>query len=225
MIFPYKAGMLAAVLLLGLCAMAADDKEIDAVVKARDSIVEKANRDAVKKLEKILTARTKKGDLDGALKAKALISRLSGEAPEQEDAATATKDDGKNADWWQNDDLLGDTPTKDLIEARYLEFAECLIRNDIDGAYQYLDPNTRMAVPADIINGYLKIMAGHLDIAQIDKKDVKIKEIVIGVKGDDARLVPAFRGGNGWEDQKPYYMVKRNGKWYVGDDKALANFR
>jgi hypothetical protein len=229
MIFPYRAGILAAALLLGLCAMAADDKEIDAVVKARDAIVEKANRDAVKKLERILSARTKKGDLDGALKAKALISRLSGEAPEAAAGATDDTntglDDEKNADWWQNDDLLGDTTTKDLIGSRYLEFAECLIRNDTDAAFQYLDPNTRAAVPADIINGYLKIMAGHLNIARIGKKDIRVKDVVIGVRGDEARLVPAFKGGNTWESQKPIYMVKRKGKWYIGDEKALENFK
>ena len=219
------------VFLLGIGLMA-EDKDVDSIIKTRDTLVEKANSDAIKKLEKIKSSRTKKGDLEGALRAKEMIQKLKGKEDEQEEPQEETADKETKEAKGKNDDvpdvisnILGDSSMKDQIEKRCLEFFASLLENDIDGAYEYVDPQTKNAVQPVVVKGFLKIIAGGLSVAQLKKKDVKISELVIGIKKNEAKVTPSFRVGANWERQKDSYWIKRNGQWYLGDEKQLENFK
>jgi hypothetical protein len=69
-------------LLLSGISILAEDKETEGILDARDKAIGKANKEAVKKLEKIMSAKTRKGDLDGALSIKNLIAKIKGETIE-----------------------------------------------------------------------------------------------------------------------------------------------
>jgi len=203
------------ILLIALLAtgfsLSAQDQELDAIVKTRDAAVAKANREAVKKLEKLVSARTKKGDLEGAMRAKATIAKLNGEDADNETAASA--------------EPVGKDAVREQVAGRYLAFVNCLIGEDIAGAAAFVDPATRAVLPIETIHGYLQLMAGAIKLAQLSRKQVKVEEVVLGRKGDDARLTPAFFAGNAWESQKPSYWIRRKGQWYLGDEKQLENFQ
>ncbi len=195
--------------------LCAEDKEVDSILDVRAKAIEKANEDAVKKLEKVMTSRTKKGDLDAAIRIKALIGEIKGKG--EGDGAQVEGDPfGKEG---------GGAGARKQIEKSYLEFTGCLIENDLDAAYEYLDPRARQAVAPDALKGVLGMMAGMMRIAQLRKNDVKVKDVVVGMKGNEAKVTPAFRIGLNWEDQKDSYWVERGGKWYLGDEKELASFK
>jgi len=206
------------------------EKEVELVLQEREASISKANDAAVKKLEVLMTARTKKGDLDGALAVKAAIQKIKGgEGGAAENAAGA-----KNA----NDEAVGGLPAnpaagkmteaavKREIDVRYSAFTKALVSDDANAAYEFLDPKTRENVSADALKGYLKLMAGFLKLGQVPKDGARITSVKIGVRENDAKVIPALKiRGLNWEDQKPQYWVLKNGKWYIGDEKELDNFK
>jgi hypothetical protein len=207
-------------LLLSGISIFAEDKETEGILDARDKAIGKANKEAVKKLEKIMSAKTQKGDLDGALSIKNLIAKIKGETVNGD----AVTEEDQN-DPFSGDEFLGGNSVKKQIESRYLSFARMLIKDDVDGAYDYVDPRTREAAAPAVIKGYLKLMAGLLDIAQLQEEKVKVKSITLGIKGNEAKVIPSFKVGANWEAQKGSYWVKRNDKWFLGDEKELENFK
>ncbi|HCE46055.1 MAG TPA: hypothetical protein DET40_21130 [Lentisphaeria bacterium] len=215
--------------LLGCLALPAADKEVENVLQERDTAIGKVNDDAVKKLDRILVARTKKGDLDGAMAVKNLIQKIKGgEAPTAAENAEIKVPEGVGGAPVNpaNKDKMSDSAVKREIETRYAAFSKALVSEDMDSAFEILDPRTREAVAPQVLKGYLKVMAGFMKIAQIPKEGARVTSVKLGVKESEAKVVPALKiRGLNWEDQKPQYWVLRNGKWYIGDEKELDNFK
>ncbi|HBC86204.1 MAG TPA: hypothetical protein DCZ94_04545 [Lentisphaeria bacterium] len=202
----------------------AADKEIENVLQERGTLISKANDEAIKKLDKLMITRTKKGDLDGALAVKGTIQKIKGgEAPGEKGVANADVDIGGLPG---NPLGKSEASVKKEIEARYQGFTKALVTDDVNSAYEYMDPKIREGASPQVIKGYLNVMGGMLKLAQVPKDGAKITSVKIGVRENDAKVVPALKiRGLNWEEQKPGYWVLRNGKWYLGDEKELENFK
>ncbi|GEM_PF-5958632 len=201
------------------CPVYAADKEVDAVMQDRDTAISKANDAAIKKLEAILTARTKKGDLDGALAVKSVIQKIKGgDAPANADidiAGVPANPAGKS-----------EVAVKKEISSRYAAFTNALIEDNFDAAYEFMDPKMRENAAPQLVKGILKVWSGMLKVAQVPKDGAKITSVKLGMKENDAKVTPALKiRGLNWEDQKAAYWVLRNGKWYLGDEKELDSFK
>lgn len=211
-------------------AESAKDREIEAILKARTASTKKVDKEALEKLATLKTVRTKKGDLEGALAAKKAIEEIEGKSSKEEggggtEAAKPADDSLEVLDGGGADGKTRQKKAKTAIEKAYLEFSRALLADNIDKAKEYVDPWIKDNAPPNMLNGMLTIWAGAAKVAQLGKDDIRVEEVTIGAKGNDARVVPAFRRGLRWEAEKPTYWVSRNGKWYLGDEKKLNTFK
>ncbi|MFZ2654110.1 MAG: hypothetical protein WAX69_04295 [Victivallales bacterium] len=210
--------------------LSAADKEVESILQERDASIARTNDEAVRKLEKVLVARTKKGDLDGAMAVKNLIQKIkSGEATTAAENAEVKVPEGIGGVPVNpaNRARMSESAVKKDIETRYAAFSKALVNEDMDSALELLDPKTREVASPQVLKGYLKLMSGAMKLAQIPARDgARIISVKLGVKENEAKVLSALKiRGLNWEDQKPQYWVLRNGKWYIGDEKELDNFK
>ncbi|MFA6569514.1 MAG: hypothetical protein WCS96_14985, partial [Victivallales bacterium] len=165
---------------------------------------------------------------DGAMSVKKTIEGIKGGDVQcgEKAAENAGNDIGGLPGNPANRDKMSEVAVKRDIETRYVAFSRSLVVEDLDSACEILDPKIREQVAPQIVRGYLGIMSGAMKIAQVPKGGARVASVKLGVRGNEAKVVPALKvRGLTWEDQKPQYWVSRNGKWFLGDEKELENFK
>ena len=202
--------------LLGLAGPAARaaDPALDNVVNSHaqrveqarrqyETAVQAADRDATLRLTQLINARTTAGDQAGAGAARQALDAL------QAGGAVATQEGRAAQD----------------IEKRYLALFRALVDNNLDQALTYIDPKNLNFVQPATAKAYLGVWAGMLRAGQVSPSDLKIGRVRVGVKGNEAVVESRIRVHGKWDDQKPTYWVFRDGQWYLGDEKDIANFK
>ncbi|OGV50827.1 MAG: hypothetical protein A2017_01090 [Lentisphaerae bacterium GWF2_44_16] len=113
------------------------------------------------------------------------------------------------------------------LEKRMKAFFGAILKEDYEKAREYLDPSSVGMVPPDMLQGFMQLFSGALKVNLIKSEDqLKLKEMTLGHRKNDARVIPRWRTPMGnWHDGDPQYWVLRKGKWYLGDDKQLKNFK
>ena len=205
-------GLLA--VLVGAGAARAADPALDNVVNSRaqrvelarrqyETAVQAADRDATLRLTQLIHSRTTAGDAAGAAAARQALDTL------QAGGAVATQEGRAAED----------------IEKRYLGLFHALSDNNLDQALTYIDPKNLNFVQPAAAKAYLGVWAGMLRAGQVSAGDLKISRVRVGVKGNEAVVESRIRVHGKWDDHKPAYWVFRDGKWYLGDEKEIANFK
>ena len=196
------------------CFALAQDPAVENIVNSRqarvdqarrqyEAVVTAADRDAQQRLSQLLSARTSAGDARGAEAVRAVLANIeTGGAPAtQQSHATAA------------------------VEQRVQELYRVLVAGDLDRALKYVDPKNLSFVQPATAKAFLGIWSGALKLAQVNAGDLKVERVRLGVKGNEAVVESRLRVHGKWDDQKPTYWVNRDGQWYIGDDKEIANFK
>ena len=205
--------VLVGLVLAGLGARAADpaldnivNNHAQRVEQARrqyETTVQAADRDATLRLTQLMNARQNAGDARGAEAVRQALDAL------QAGGAVATQENRAAQD----------------IEKRYLALVRALVDNNLDQALTYIDPKNLNFVQPATAKAYLGVWAGMLRAGQVSAGDLKISRVRVGVKGNEAVVESRIRVHGKWDDQKPSYWVFRDGQWYLGDEKEIANFK
>ena len=168
-----------------------------------ETSVQAADRDATLRLTQLMNARQNAGDARGAAAVRQALDAL------QAGGAVATQENRAAAE----------------IEKRCLALHRALIDNNLDQALTYIDPKNLNFVQPAAAKAYLGVWAGMLKVGQVTAQDVKVAQVRLGVKGNEAVVETRLRVRGNWDDQKPSYWVYRDGQWYLGDEKEIANFK
>ncbi len=203
-----------ALLLLALSSARAADPAVQNILSSREVRLEQAkrqyettvgmaNRDALQRLTQLMNARAASGDARGAEEIRGIIAGLD---VNQTPAAP-------------------DTATQAAIEKRYMELHAALVTGDLDRAVKYVDPKNLDFIQPAAAKAFLGIWSGFLRAGQVGPRDVKVKHVRLGVKGNEAVVESRIQVRGNWDDQKPTYWVLREGQWYLGDEKEIKNFK
>ena len=223
---------LSATLLLAAClppclALAADTELVekqanDKIAQAKKSYCDSVNAtadEAIKKYEALLKQETAAGHNDAVQTIGKKLERLkelkldpfsfSVDENAEEDAIPASSPNSK---------------VKIDLRKRMRAFYISLVKEDYEGAKEYLDPKSIALAPADVIQGYLKIMSGTMMAAGIKKESqIDIKDLTLTPQRNIVKVTPRWQNFNGdWGDGQAQYWVLQKGKWYLGDEKELS---
>jgi hypothetical protein len=212
-------------LLAGLCVLApvfAADPALQSILSSRETRIDMARKqydaavrvvdqDTLQRLRSLQAARTSSGDLDGAMAVRKLMDDIQGHP--------ATPGGGTLAQAQTQDQAEA------AIELRFLELHRALLAGNLDGALKFVDPKNLQFVQPATAKAYLGLMAFGLKAGKVEANDIKVKNVRVGVKGNEAEVIGRYRVNGQWADQKPGYWVLRENQWYIGDERELANLK
>jgi len=214
-------------------------EKLDQARKAYENSFKKIYAESVLKYESLLKRETAAGKLDSAIAIRETIKRLKDAKPWSD--IDKEGEAGKPAEGKAADDALeilghdnevpkgkeGEKKVMKEIERRGKEFGCAMVKEDFEKAFEYIDPDLRNAVAKNVAFGFLKLWAASLQLHGVrSDKDIEVKDVTIGAKRSDARILWQYRGANtDWRPGDPQYWVRKGGKWYIGDDKQLRSFK
>ena len=183
---------------------------VDDAQRHYHSIMVKIIKNSIRQYEYTLRIKTKAGKLDEALALRERIVELN------EDIKTHSPEE-----------FLGSSVDKSKLAKaagkRALEFVTLLIKNKIEPAYSYLNPDVRKHVDKEVLLGHLHVMAGNFKINNLQKLKVGIHSVELNKKQDTAKVTGKYKAAN--SDWMPstdsMYLIRSHGQWYMGDDDKL----
>ena len=176
---------------------------VDMAKRQYDAAVSAADRDAVQRLTQLLNARAASGNTAGAEAVREALATVQATGSLTTQADHAAKD----------------------IERRFLELHRALVAGDLDKAAKYIDPKNMNLVQPATAKALLGVWSTMLRVGQVGAADVKVERARMGVKGNESVVESRIHVHGKWDDQKPSYWVLREGEWYLGDEKEIANFK
>lgn len=222
-----KRVILIAGALLTFVVVADDMERIDKQHKER---IDKEQAEYLKKVRRITAETIRKLEL---LKKSYLRSKKAEDAKKVEDRIDELKSN-PDGELSKVDDVTGaktitsntyksrERKERKAVEETTIGFLGALMKNELEDAYKHMDPYMRRAADKKVLMGYLKIIAGRLQVFKLTPRNVAIDSVLFNDKLDVARVKTKYGAGGKWEVSKDWtWLVRRHGKWYIGDEKEV----